>query len=439
MPSAAHASSVGHASLAPQAGALPGIEAIRAQFPGLNTPTVFLDNAGGSQVPRVVAEAIRDYLLGSYAQLGGTYAQSRSARATVDAAHEFIKVFVNAAGGEQQGRGVGEVVLGASTSMLCHVLAGAFAEARGAHAGRDEIVVSTVGHESNVGPWFRLAQRGFVVKPWGLNRRTGTIDAESLAGLLSPRTRLVVFPHVSNILGEIVDAQALCAMARAAGARSVVDGVAFAPHRAVDVRALGCDFYVYSTYKVYGPHMAALFGTQEAFAELTGPNHFFIDPKAVPYKFELGGVNHEGCAGLVALDAYLRFLVGEHAPAGQGFSRGVVERAFDRVTALELPLQQRLVEFLAQRGDCRIIGPAHHHAGRVSTIAFTHARRRSGDIAAEANAQGLGLRFGSFYSHRLATDLGIDPDDGVVRISLVHYNTLDEVDRAIAFLDRALA
>ncbi len=427
----------------------PSITEIRAQFPALASSTIFLDNAGGSQLPRVVIDAMARYLAHDYAQLGGDYPESLRARATVQGAHTFLKTFVNSAGPENSGTGVGEVALAASTSILCHILAGCYADALAARGGRNEIIVSTAGHESDVGPWMRLERRGFRIIPWHINPATMQMDLDALRAMLGPRTRLVAFPHVSNLLGEIVDVQSIARLAHAAGARVLVDGVAFAPHRAIDVRALECDFYVYSTYKVYGPHMAAMFGTHDAWAELTGPNHFFIDPSEVPYKFELGGVNHEGCAGILALGDYLRFLAGtpsaipsdpsQPSSTPQTLDRSIVVDAFARMTALELPLQRRLIEFLRSRPGVRLIGPAHGEESRVSTISFTHARRSSREIALAANARGLALRYGHFYSLRLAEQLGLHPADGVVRASLVHYNTPGEVEQLIAFLDRELA
>lgn len=407
------------------------VERLRARFPGLRSPTVFLDNAGGSQIPDLVADAMRAYLTGSYAQLGGDYPESRAARQTVNQAHADVKTLMNA-------QGAGEVALGASTSILCHVLAGCYADALPARPERDEIIVSTAGHESDVGPWMRLAQRGFRVRTWSVNPRTLRHEADDLRALLSPRTRLVAFPHVSNLLGDIDDVAGLTRVAHAAGARVLIDGVAFAPHRAMDVAGWGCDWYVYSTYKVFGPHMAAMFGRHEAFAELVGPNHFFIHATEIPYKFELGGVNHEGCAGLCALGAYLRLVAGQDEQTGRPLQRDTVTRAFDVIAALETRLQARLIEYLARKPEVRIIGPAHGGPSRVSTVSFVRAGRSSKAIAIALNAQGLGVRFGSFYSHRLAEQLGLDPADGVVRASLVHYNTLGEVERLIAALDRVL-
>ncbi|MCC6676666.1 MAG: aminotransferase class V-fold PLP-dependent enzyme [Phycisphaerales bacterium] len=408
--------------------------AIREQFPALAGPTVFLDNAGGSQLPFCVINAIRDYLERSYAQLGGEYEPSIRAARTVQRAHDFVAQFLN-------GANLGHVVLGPSTTALCHLLAGAYADALGPgeQSGRDEIIIAAAGHEANIGPWTRLAARGFTIRLWPTQRDDAgrwRPRLDTLRSMLSPRTRIVAMPHVSNILGEIWNVRAAADLARAAGARTVIDGVAYAPHHPPDVRALGCDWYVYSTYKVLGPHMAALFGTRDAFAELTGPNHYFIPRDSVPYKFELGGVNHEGCAGLAALWDYCCLLTG--ADPATPLSRPTIERAFAAIARRELELQARLLAYLNARPDVRIIGPREADASRVCTISFVHRSRPSGEIAREANALGLGIRYGHFYSLRLIDEMGLDPREGVVRISLLHYNSDDDVDRAIAFLDRAL-
>jgi cysteine desulfurase family protein (TIGR01976 family) len=405
----------------------PDVDAIRKQFPTLAGETAYLDNAGGSQVPACVADAVRDYMLTTYVQLGADYAVSRASSQVFADAHAFIRAFMG-------GDGAGEVALGSSTTAMCFLLADAYAR-RGA-GERNEVIIAETGHESNVGPWARLAERGWTVRTWKVDPDAQRAPIEALEGLLSERTRIVAFPHVSNVLGEIEDARRIARLAHDAGARVVVDSVAYAPHRAIDVRAMEADWCVYSTYKVYGPHMAALFGTHEAFAELEGPNHFFIPKDAIPYKFELGGASHEGCAGLLALRDYLATLAG--VAGADAVDRAAIERAFEMMTALELPLQARLVEYLAAHPRVRLVGPATSGRERVATVSFVHETKSSREIAQAANAAGLGIRFGHFYAYRLCVALGLEPDDGVVRTSLVHYNTTDEVERLIAFFERAL-
>lgn len=397
---------------------------LRAAFPALRGETVFLENAGGSQVPAVVADRIRDYLLTSYVQLGAGYELSRRSARLVERAHEFARLLMG--GGE-----AGEVILGPSSSALLQMLADAYRDVL--PPGR-ELVVARIGHEANVGPWIRLAQLGHVVRWWEMDPRSCVFPLERLDELLGERTALVAFPHVSNLLGEIVDVRAATEKAHAAGARVVVDGVAYAPHRAMDVEAWGVDWYAYSAYKVYGPHLAALWGRSEALAELRGPNHFFI--RELPQQFELGGVCHEACAGLLGLGDYLE-LVAEVAP-GATLGRPEVERAFAVMTACEQPLQARLLDYLGSRPDVRIVGPARDGPARVGTISFLHARQSSREIVEQVDRSGIAIRHGHMYAYRLCEALGLDPADGVVRVSLVHYNTLEEVERLIAVLEGAL-
>lgn len=406
------------------------IARIRKHFPGLEGGTILLENAGGSQVPESVADAIRNHLLHDYCQLGAGYPASDRATETVDLAHRFMDRYVN-------GEGLGHVVLGSSCTSLMHVLAGAVGRTL---APGDEIVVCDQGHEANIGCWLDLERLGATIRWWKVDPATGSLDPEVLRGVLSNRTRIVAFPHVSNLLGEIVDVASVTRMVHEAGGRVAVDGVAYAPHRAIDVRAWEVDFYAWSTYKVYGPHMGALYGRKEAFAELKGPNHFFIAEDDVPYKYELGGASHEGCAGLCALAGYLGSLQGEADRTAADCGYETVRMAFDRMTELEAPLQERLMARLAEHPGVRIIGPATPEVDRrVATVSFIHERHDSVEIVSAAHAGGIGIRHGHMYAQRLCEAMGIDPDPGVVRVSAVHYNTIDEIDLLMDAIDPLLS
>jgi cysteine desulfurase family protein (TIGR01976 family) len=398
---------------------------IRAQFPALAGDTVFLENAGGSQVPKVVADRIYDYMVSTYVQLGAGYGLSQQATQIVDDAHDFVSLVMN-------GRN-GEVILGSSTSVLLQMLSGCYAKVL---APGSAIVVAQTGHEANIGPWKNLARLGFDLRWWEMDPLSCTCSMDQLDELLADGVALLAFPHVSNLLGEIVDVAAITDRAHAAGARVVVDGVAFAPHRAIDVEAWKVDWYAFSTYKVYGPHMGALWGRHDALAELTGPNHFFVPDDEIPYKFEVGGANHEGCAALLGLRDYLAFLTGVSEPGA--LARNDIERAYDAMTSCELPLQARLIDYLGSRNDVRIIGPASAGKDRVGTISFIHESKSSAEITADVDRSGIGIRHGHMYAYHLCEAVGLDPDDGVVRVSLVHYNTLDEIERLIEVLDTAL-
>jgi len=404
---------------------------IRERFPALAAGTVFLENAGGSQVPRDVPEHVGRYFHESYVQLGAGYAVSDRADAVIAGAHRFVATLTNAAE-------VAVPVLGASSSILLHVLAGAYAPRI---AGR-EIVIAQSGHEANVGPWVRLERAGAVIRWWEVDPATGESPLEELERLVSERTALVVFPHVSNLLGGILDVAAATRIAHAAGARVVVDGVAFAPHRAVDVAGWGVDWYALSLYKVYGPHLGALVGRRDALAELEGPNHFFVPEDDLPYKWELGGVPHESCAALLGTRDYLAWLAGmgtaqrEPGPT-EALDRAAVERAFALMEERELPLQRRLIAWLRERG-MPLVGPPGDGAERVGTVSFRHPERDSAVIAAAAHAADVGIRNGNMYAYRLCEAMGIDPVDGVVRVSLVHYNSDEDLERLFAAIGPAL-
>ena len=400
-------------------------ERIRAQFPALAGETVYLENAGGSQVPAVVADAIRDYMLTSYVQLGAGYPVAQRATDLVDKAHDFVRLMMNGKDGE--------VILGSSTSVLLQMLSRCYAEVL---KPGSEIVVAQTGHEANVGPWKMLDRLGFTLRWWEMDPTSCTCPLPDLENLLSDRTALVAFPHVSNLLGEIVDIEAITSLAHEAGARVVVDGVAYAPHRAIDVSAWNVDWYAYSTYKVYGPHMAALWGRRDALEELSGPNHFFVPDDDLPYKFEVGGANHEGCAGICGLRDYLATLVGE--ADSNTLDRPAIERAFEIMTACELPLQARIIEYLRSRDNVRIIGPTDDGDSRVGTISFVHDSKSSAEITAAVDRSGIGIRHGHMYAYHLCEAAGLEPEDGVVRTSLVHYNTLEEIERLIEVFDAVL-
>ncbi len=397
---------------------------IRSRFPALELDEVLLDNAGGSQLPHAVIDRVREYMKSSFVQLGADYAAGRRANQTVDNAREFVRLLMN-------GQGIGWVALGPSTSMMCAVLADCYA--RAPISGRDEIIVCEAGHEANIGPWIRLAERGFKIKMWRFDPEKLTCSMGELGDLLSERTRVVAVPHVSNLLGRIENVPEITRLTHEVGARVVVDGVAYAPHRAMDVAAWGVDWYIFSIYKVYGPHMAAMFGTHDAFAELEGPNHFFINRNDVPYKMELGGVLHEGCAGILGVRDYLAFLGGDEFI--ENIDRHTVERAFDEMTAHELPMQARLIDYLLGKKQVRLIGPSVTDTSRVGTVSFVHRSKTSKEIVLAANERGFGIRYGHFYAHRLAAALGLDPEDGVVRTSLVHYNSKEEINRLIELFE----
>ncbi len=399
-------------------------EQVRAQFPALRDGFAFLENAGGSQVPEVVIDAMTRFIRESYVQTGAGYAASDRATQLVVDAHDFMNLMFN-------GQDLGYVALGSSTSALLAMLGGCIGKTL---QPGDEIIISVANHESNIAPWTRLADRGIVVRWWEVNPETGLSSLEDLAKLITERTRIVAFALTSNLLGDVVDAKGVSSLAHAVGASVVVDCVATAPHQSLDVEAWDVDFAVMSNYKVYGPHMAALWGNSVAWSKLDGPNHFFI-PGGNGQKFELGCLSYEGCAGVVALGEYLHFLVGTSGAV----TRETIVAAFAVMKQLEAPVQCRLLDYLTSRRDIRILGSIKNSNERHPTVSFVHRTKSSPEIVAAVHKHPIGIRHGHMYAYRLCDALGIPTETGVVRISAVHTNSESEIDALAKALDVALA
>jgi len=399
----------------------------RGAFPALASGLVFLENAGGSQVPATVVDRMHRYLAETYVQLGAGYPLSRRCTRTVADAHALAARLVNA------DDDAGLTILGPSTTALLNLLAACWAQLI---APGQEIVLAESGHEANLGPWKRLEDRGARLRWWRLDPETGSCPLDALDTLLTDRTALVALPHVSNLVGGIADVAAVCRAAHAVGARVVADGVAYAPHRAIDVTAWDVDVYAFSLYKVYGPHMAVLYGKRELLDSLPGPNHFFVGRDECAYRFEPGGPSHEACAGLLGIGDYLKLLAGETGEAA--CDRPVIETAFRRMAEWEQPPLERLLSYLGDRPRVRVIGSGQAEPDRVGTVSFVHATRPSREITAAVDQTEVAIRHGHMYAYHLCEALGLDPADGVVRVSLVHYNTVAEIERLIEILDPLL-
>lgn len=403
------------------------LDTIRAEFPALHNDCVYLDNAGGSQVLRRVANRVHDYLLTSSVQLGASYAQSQSAGAKVLAARRAVAQLINAPHDD-------EVVMGGATTSLMFMLTQAILPS--IQAG-DEVIVTNSDHEANIGAWTRLQTAGAVIKVWKVKLDTLMLDMDDLDQLLSPRTRWVAVTHASNILGTINPVACVARRVHAVGARLCVDAVAYAPHRLVDVQASGADIYVFSFYKVFGPHYAVMWGKRELLLSLPSLNHYFIGPEVLPYKLQPGNVNYELSYGCMGINDYL-IDVGAMLGA-QGSDRQKMQAAFDVFEVHEDAMAERLLSYLLTKKQIRIIGNSTVQGGeRVPTISFVVDGLHSESVVHHMDRFNVGIRFGDFYAKRLISALGLEKQGGVVRVSIAHYNTLEEIDRLICHLDEVI-
>ena len=397
---------------------------IRAEFPALNDDCVYLDNAGGSQVLRRVADRVSDYLLTSSVQLGASYAQSQQAGVKVLAARQSVATLINAAHDD-------EVVMGGSTTSLMFQLTQAILP--DIQPG-DEIIVTNTDHEANIGGWTRLQTAGAVLKIWEVNPLSLALDLQDLERLLSPRVKWVAMTHASNVLGTINPVAKVADMAHAVGARLCVDAVAYAPHRLVDVQASGADIYVFSFYKVFGPHYAVLWGRRDLLLSLHSLNHFFIGKNVIPYKLQPGNVNYELSYGCIGISDYLTRVGADLGSTGT--ARQKMQAAFDAFEKHEDAMAERLLTYLRSNKAVRIIGVDSTAAGsRMPTVSFMVAGQMSEAVVRHMDSFNIGIRFGDFYARRLIDALGLQAQGGVVRVSIAHYNTPEEIDRLVQHLD----
>ncbi|KAG9038123.1 hypothetical protein FS837_001299 [Tulasnella sp. UAMH 9824] len=428
----------------------------RAHFPALKDGYIFADNAGGSQCLKDVADRIYDYLLNSNVQLGADYSVSvvSTKRATVDP-QKAAAVLFNAASPE-------EISFGSSSTMLVENLARAMEPQ--INEG-DEFIVSFADHEANVGPWVRLASRTkATLVPWQArpvspndNPYHVELSPDDLKDLITSKTRIVTFTACSNILGAWTRPKEIAALvrevAREKGTKKVemcVDCVAYAPHRRIDVRDWDVEYAFFSYYKVYGPHVSVLYSRKSSLDNsLTSLSHYFLKDYL---KLQPGGPGYEVPYGTTGVLPYLLSLSG-NGGVGDRPESELLNEAFRRIAAHEEILMKPIIGFLlsgeAKKAGVRIVGPeSADNEVRAPTISFVVVgqdgktkRLQSKDVVAAFDSQGgIGIRYGHFYSHRLLSrpDFGADPNDGVIRVSLVHYNTVEEVQKIVDILKHVL-
>ena len=403
------------------------IKHVRAQFPGLDQGWVLFDNAGGTQILSGVVERITDFLYHRNVQIGGSYSLSMAAADALLDGRRAMTRLVNARRPE-------EIAFAPSSTVALQNLARSMTSQ---FVPGDEVVVTTTDHESNIGPWVGLERHGVTAKFWHPRGPQHLLLLDDLDALMTPRTKLVAVTHVSNILGTVNDVGAIANFVHERGARICVDSVAFAPHRAIDVQALDVDYLVFSLYKVYGPHAAVLYGKHALFAELDNLYHYFYCKDNIPAKLEPGNANYELAFGAIGIVDYLCDL-GRRAGA-VGDERTAIESAFAAITAHECRLAERLLGWLRARTDCQVLGlQTGTDPGRVPTISFTVTGHDPGELARRIDAYGIAVRYGDFHARRLVEFLGCGDSNGVLRVSMTHYNTLAEVDALLEALTDVL-
>ena len=398
------------------------IETIRSFFPALHRPPAFtfFDNAAGAQIPQIVFDAIHRHLLECNVQRGGRYAKSQEVDATIARARQSVADFLNA-------RDSSEIAFGMNATSFIRLISLAIGQTL---SERNEIIVTDMDHEANVATWLALEKDGAKLVWWKMGE-DGNLHVEDLKPLVSAKTRLVACAVAANSLGSIVDVAGAAKIAHEAGAEVFLDCVHYGPHGQMDVQAFDCDYLVCSGYKIFGPHMGFLWGRRDLLQKLPTFREEFI-PDEPPGKIEAGTFIYENVAGMDAAISYLESLGKRPRPAGDGAikdsKRANLARAMQSIRAYEESLSLEMLQVLNNCG-ATIYGLARKNQvhDRVPTLCFNLPKVAPAKVTEAMARAGIGIRDGHMYAPRLMKRLGVPQESGVVRASLVHYNTIDEI------------
>ncbi|WP_228016472.1 aminotransferase class V-fold PLP-dependent enzyme [Leptolyngbya ectocarpi] len=402
---------------------------IRSQFPAFEEPSLngwgFFENAGGSYPCQQVIDRLNKFYRQTKVQPYYNYPTAQKAGAAMDDAYRCLAAYLNVS--------EYEVHFGPSTTQNLYVLAHAFREIW--NEG-DEIILCNQDHEANAGFWQRLEKTGIVIKEWCIDPETGLLNPDDLNTMLSEKTRLLAFPHCSNIIGHTNPVANIVAKAKAAtDICVVVDGVAHAPHGLPDIGSLGADIYLFSIYKTWGPHLGLMTIKKEIMEQLPNQGHSF-NAHSRRKKMLPAGPDHAQIAATAGVAEYLDAVYQHH------FSKTVSQAEKGRQLKTlfqthERKLLTKLLEWLRQRDDIDIVGPDKPTL-RTSTVAVIPKRKSIDEVCTVLAEKKLMVGQGSFYSVRPLEGMHIPVDTGVLRMSFLHYTIEDEIDQLIDGLTAAL-
>ena len=404
------------------------IDFVRTQFPAFSEPSLegwaFFENAGGSYPCKQVINRWTDFYMKNKVQVNYPYPASMKAGRLMDASYKRMADYLNV--------DESEVHFGPSTTQNIYVLANAM---RPMWEDGDEIIVSCQDHEANAGAWRRLADRGIKIKEWHVDNETGLLSLKELDNLFSTCTKMVAFPHCSNVIGHINPVVEISQKAHSYGALSVVDGVGYAPHGFPDLKELEADIYLFSLYKTFGPHLGLMYVDKTLIGKMENQSHFFKEGITRSMLTPAGPDHAQIAASSGILDYFDR--VYEHhfdKQVDPAERNRAVNRLFQNH---ETMLLERLLDFLKIRDDVEIVGPdmAEDRAPIVSIIPLNNNIKK---VYASLTEHKLMLGMGNFYAVRPLDDMNIPRQPGVLRISFLHYTSMEDLDQLIEGLKVAL-
>ena len=404
------------------------LQFVRKQFPAFSEPTLqgwaFFENAGGSYPCIQVITRLTNFYMKNKVQPYYPYPASTLAGELMDASYKRMAAYLNVE--------ASEIHFGPSTTQNVYVLANAM---RPMWKDGDEIIVSCQDHEANAGAWRRLAEKGMNIVEWHVDSETGLLSLDELEGLFSDRTKMVAFPHCSNVIGHVNPVKEISQRAHNHGALSVVDGVGYAPHGFPDIKELGADIYLFSLYKTFGPHLGLMYVGNELIGKMENQSHFFKEG-ITRSMLTPAGPDHAQIATVNGILDYFDTVYEHHFDneATPAQKNKALNRLFHEH---EKALLERLLEFLRSREDIRIVGPAITEA-RAPIVSILPLRANIKKVYKTLTQHKLMVGIGDFYAVRPLLDMNIPGEPGVLRLSFLHYTSMEEIDQLIAGLKAAL-
>ena len=402
---------------------------IRNQFPAfkdsLSSKWTFFENAGGSYVPHNVINQLNKFMTSTKVQPYAEFETSKIAGDNMDMATSLFADIINAK--------KDEIIIGSSTTMNMYVLSNAM---KNLLEPGDEIIVTNQDHEANIGAWRRLKNNGAIIKEWQINPSNAELEIEDFKKLISPKTKIVAVTHCSNIVGSINNLKEISSIAHENDAYVVGDGVSYAPHGFPDVKDLDVDFYTFSLYKTYGPHLGLLYGKKNILSILPNQNHEFLDGN-IPYTLNPGGPNHEELSSLLGVYEYFNNLYSHHYSNENSNLRQKIEKVNQLISQHEEKIGNLFLDYLKTRKDIKLIGKNNiSNKNRAPTFAITSKKYSSKILSSKLVENKIATRNDNFYAWRCLKALGINTEDGVVRTSMVHYNTEEDVNKLIKAFEK---
>jgi len=405
------------------------IDYVRSQFPAFRDPLSkdwsFFENAGGSYVPKNVIDKLTYFMTSTKVQPYAEYPMSKIAGENMDRATELFAQMINAK--------KNEILIGGSTSINLYVLSNALKKFINHD---DEVIVTNQDHEANISPWRRLSEIGAKIIEWKFDLNSHELKLSDLESLITNKTKILAVTHCSNIVGSVNNLKKISELAHKNNIIVIGDGVSYAPHGFPDVKELDVDFYTFSLYKTYGPHLALLYGKEEILRDLPNQNHEFLNGK-YPYTINPGGPNHEELSSLVGIYEYFNDLYNHHFKDNNLSIQNKISKINALIAQHEENLANPILSKISCMDDLNLIGRNKIvNKNRAPTISFFSKSKTSKEISNFFLKNKVATRNDNFYAWRCLKDLGLSTSDGVVRLSIVHYNNNQDTELVLSTLDK---